>query len=133
MSEPIGGFGPLVGLQLHDHELYDLLRALAVAATGDLDIPRDPKSLASLVWRGEHSTTVQKSLATLLVETLYALEPEPGEQPGKVIPMLAIGNTEPIPADLPAALTTVVRQGRARAGYCDHGRRLADCDVCTLG
>lgn len=133
MSEPIGGFGPLVGLQLHDHELHALLTALAVAATGDLDVPKNPTQLASLVWNGPHSTPVTKTLATLLTETLYSVEPEEGEDHAKVVPVLALANNEPMPDNLPPALATMVRRNRARAGVCDHGRRLSACDVCTMG
>lgn len=42
-------------------------------------------------------------------------------------PTLAIGHNEPIPDGLPEELLVVIRDGRTRAGWCDHGKRFGDC------
>jgi hypothetical protein len=43
------------------------------------------------------------------------------------IPYLAIGNSEPIPDGLPDELLAIIREGRYKAGWCDHGNKLGEC------
>lgn len=43
------------------------------------------------------------------------------------LPYFALGNSEPLPDNLPAELTTLLRSYRTKAGWCDHGRRFGEC------
>jgi hypothetical protein len=47
--------------------------------------------------------------------------------------VFALGNNEPLPEHLPEQLKSILRDGRARAGYCDHGRQIDDCKDCLDG
>jgi hypothetical protein len=60
-------------------------------------------------------------------------ELDPGSQEAqepRETPFLAIGNSEPLPEDLPEELREFIRQGRLAAGWCEHGNKLG---VCSLG
>lgn len=43
------------------------------------------------------------------------------------LPYVAIGNSEPIPTGLPDELLDVLRAGRTKAGWCDHGSLFGSC------
>jgi hypothetical protein len=57
----------------------------------------------------------------------------PPVEPEQVdLPFLAVGNSEPLPADLAPALAAMLRKGRTAAGWCDHGNRFNQCpEGCT--
>lgn len=46
------------------------------------------------------------------------------------IPYLALGNSEPLPDNLPPELTAILRKHRTAAGWCDHGRRFDEPRAC---
>lgn len=45
------------------------------------------------------------------------------------VPVFALGNSEPMPADMPEELRRIIRPSRTALGYCDHGNRLGHCIV----
>lgn len=44
--------------------------------------------------------------------------------------VVAIANNEPLPENLPPEVRAEISAARATMGWCDHGRRLDECDDC---
>lgn len=48
------------------------------------------------------------------------------------VPILALGNDDPLPDDLPEELKEFFRELRASMGWCDHGKQFGQCEEgCT--